>query len=204
MIFSRPPDRRYLELFAEGADNAARAAKLLRDMIEACPEWGDLPREILICEQAGDRVTQDIIVRLNGGNKPPFNEAQVHLLATTLDDVVDFTEQVSDSFNLYGIEASMEQAFSLASVLVDAVAELQQALRAVQDDRSPADHLIAVHRLENDGDRLSREAIAALFAGGIDPMVVIRWKDIFEQLEHAIDACESVAHVLESATLVKV
>ncbi|HEV2771199.1 MAG TPA: DUF47 family protein, partial [Solirubrobacteraceae bacterium] len=117
------------------------------------------------------------------------------------DDIVDFAEQAADMLGLYAVEASMEQAIALADLLVGATGQVAGALRAVGTDVDPAAFLAEIHRLEDDGDRMSRAAVASLFADGIDPMVVIRWKDIFDALEAAIDACEHVAHLLEGIEL---
>ncbi|HEV2752270.1 MAG TPA: DUF47 family protein [Solirubrobacteraceae bacterium] len=122
-------------------------------------------------------------------------------MATALDDIVDFAEQAADMLGLYAVEASMEQAIALAGVLVGATAQVAGALRALGADDHLAPFLAEIHRLEDDGDRMSRAAVASLFADGIDPMMVIRWKDIFDALEAAIDACEHVAHLLEGVRL---
>jgi uncharacterized protein Yka (UPF0111/DUF47 family) len=95
----------------------------------------------------------------------------------------------------------MEQAVEFTEVLVGAGEQIAQALRSLRMGTELGPHLVEIHRLENEGDRLQRDGVASLFAGGIDPMVVIRWKDIFESLEAAVDACETVAHVLEGITL---
>ena len=95
----------------------------------------------------------------------------------------------------------MEQADRMCDVLVGAGEQVADALRGLRTGGDLGPTLVEIHRLENEGDRLSREAIASLFADGIDPMVVIRWKDIFESLEASIDACEHVAHVLEGIAL---
>ena len=95
----------------------------------------------------------------------------------------------------------MEQSLEFAEVLVGAGEQIARALRCLRTGTELAPHLVEIHRLENEGDRLQRDAVASLFVGGIDPMVVIRWKDIFESLEAAVDACETVAHVLEGITL---
>lgn len=157
----------------------------------------------MLCEKEGDRIAHDIIHRLNGGarGRAPFDTADGYALATALDDIVDAAEQAADQMGLYRVEAPMEQAGELAEVLVQATAEVAAALRTLRTETDPSAHFVEVHRLENEGDRRSREGIAALFDGGIDPMVVIRWKDIFESLEAAIDACEHVAHLLEGIGL---
>ena len=199
----RTTDTGVFELFEESGRNVQRATLLLRDLLADYPERTDLARDLLLCEQEGDRITHDIIHRLNGGGRgrPPLAPGDGHLLATTLDDIVDFAEQAADELGLYGVEAAMEQAGALAEVLVGAGEQVARALCALRCGAELAPHLVEIHRLENEGDRLSRDAVASLFATGIDPMVVIRWKDIFETLEASVDACEKVAHVLEGISL---
>lgn len=199
---ARRVDEQFYDLFEAAIANALRSAELLRQMLDEFPDGAGLAREILIAEQEGDRITQAIIRELAGRSRPPFSRSTSHRLATEIDDIVDHIEQIADCFGLYKIEAPMDPALALAQVLVDAVAALGRAIAALRDGRPASDQIVAVHGLENDGDRLSREAIASLFAGGVDPMVVIRWKDIFEQLEHAIDSCEAVAHTLEGGSFV--
>lgn len=198
-LVRRPADEFY-DLFESAAANAQRSAQLFAEMLTDYPDNSDLVREILLCEQEGDRITQAIIRQLGDGSRPPLSRPAIHKLATTIDDVVDYIEQVADAFGLYKIEAAMDPSLALAQVLVDATTQLTSAVSTLRTGDSMAEAIVEVHRLENEGDRLSREAIASLFAGGVDPMVVIRWKDIFELMEHAIDACEDVAHTLEGGT----
>ncbi len=197
----RRSDSEYLDLLDAAAANACRASELLHEMVVDYPERADLAREVLLCEQQGDRITHTIIQRLAGPTRPPFEGAAMHRLATAIDDVVDFIEQVADMFGLYAIEAPMDQAVRLAVVLRDSCDVMRQTVSALRDATPMNELIVEAHRLENEGDRVSREAVASLFEGGVDPMVVIRWKDIFEQFEQAIDACERVAHELESASL---
>ena len=161
------------------------------------PEAGGLGREILICEQEGDRITHDIIHRLNSTSVTPIDREDIFALASALDDVVDYTEEAADFMGLYNIEAPMEQAQQLTRVLEDACRNIAQALTRLRGFQDLNHYFVEVNRLENEGDRITREALASLFADGIDPMVVIRWKDIFERLEQAIDACEKAANILE-------
>jgi uncharacterized protein Yka (UPF0111/DUF47 family) len=199
------PDGILLGLYEESGRNAQRAALLLRDMLAEYPERADLAHEILLCEQEGDRVTHDIIHRLHGDGRPraraPFDQTAGYELARSLDDIVDYTEQTSDELGLYRVEATMEQAIALADVLVGAAEQVAGALRSLRTGSDHSPRLVEIHRLENEGDRIQRDAVASLFATGIDPMVVIRWKDIFNSLEAAVDACETVAHVLEGIAL---
>jgi uncharacterized protein len=189
-----------LALFEESGRNVERTGALLRDLLTDFPEHSGLARDILICEQEGDRITHDIIhsMTLNGSK---LDQRDAYELARALDDVVDFAEETADSLELYGVEAPMEQAESLATVLAGASHSVAEALVHLRHGDDVAADLIEIHRLENEGDRISRDAIASLFKSGTDPMVVIRWKDIFESLEQAIDACETVAHVIEGMRL---
>lgn len=196
-------DQGPLVLLEESGRNVQRSALALRDLIGDYPERAELARELLLCEQEGDRITHDIIHRLNGGGsgRSPLDSADGYSLATALDDIVDYAEQTADSLGLYGVEAPMEQAVALAGVLVGAAEQVARALRSLRTGGDYGPQLVEIHRLENEGDRLLRDGVASLFAGGIDPMVVIRWKDIFESLESSVDACETVAHILEGIAL---
>jgi uncharacterized protein Yka (UPF0111/DUF47 family) len=203
MRLHRRLDRGIYDLIEEAGRNLQRASLLLRDLLADYPEHAELARELVLCEQQGDRITHDIIHRLNGGGRgrAPFAASDGLALATALDDVVDDAEQTADWLGLHHVEAPMEQAVALAEVLVGAADHVGRALRALRTGADLAPDLVEIHRLENEGDRLMRDAVASLFANGIDPMVVLRWKDIIASLESSIDACETVAHVLEGITL---
>ena len=192
-----PKDREFFNLFDEAGANILHAAQLLDRLMKQWPDAGGLGREILICEQEGDRITHDIIHRLNSTSVTPIDREDIYALASALDDIVDFTEEAADFMGLYNIEAPMEQALQLTRVLEDSCRNIAQALSRLKGFQDLNHYLIEVNRLENEGDRITREALASLFRGGIDPMIVIKWKDIFDRLEHAIDACEHVANILE-------
>ena len=194
-------DRQFFSLFEEASGNILRAADLLDQMLRNYPENASLARDILICEQEGDRITHDIIRRLNELFVTPIDREDIYALASALDDIVDYTEEVADYLGLYKIEAAFEQAERLAHVLLQACRQLAEAMPRLRNFDDISHFTVEINRLENDGDRISREAMAALFDDGIDPMVVIRWKDIYERLEAAIDACETVAHILESVVI---
>ncbi len=196
-----PRDRTFFELFVEAGKNTVHAARLLDQMMEAWPDAGGLSREILKAEQEGDRITHDIIKRLNSTFVTPIDREDIYGLATQMDDIVDFTEEAADFLGLYKIEAPMEQAAALTKVLVAACEQLAEGLAHLRDFKDLERYWIEIHRLENDGDRISRDAVASLFSNGIDPMVVIRWKDIFAVLESAIDATEDAAQILEGIVI---
>jgi predicted phosphate transport protein (TIGR00153 family) len=196
-----PKDRVFFDLFNEAGQNTLRAARMLQEMLENWPDDRGLGREILLAEQEGDRITHDITQRLNTTFVTPLDREDIYALATQLDDIVDDIEETADFLGLYKIEAPMEQAFGLAEVLVKTCEQLAAALGDLREFKDLDKYWIEIHRLENDGDRLHRDAVASLFANGIDPMVVIRWKDIFLVLERAIDACETAAHILEGIVI---
>jgi uncharacterized protein len=192
-----PQDRVFFDLFAEEGQNTLRTAKLLRDLLESWPDEGGLATDILKAEQEGDRITHDIVQRLNTTFVTPIDREDIYSLATQLDDVVDHIEEVADFMGLYRIEAPMEQAQALAEVLVKSCEQLYGLLQNLRGFKDLDHYWIEIHRLENDGDRIYRDAVASLFADRIDPMVVIRWRDIFLRLERAIDATETSASVVE-------
>jgi predicted phosphate transport protein (TIGR00153 family) len=196
-----PRDREFFDLFEEAGGNIVRAADLLEQMLADYPDRSDLAREILICEQEGDRITHDIIRRLNETFVTPIDREDILALASGMDDVVDFTEEVADYMGLYKIEAPMEQAQRQTQILHQAARQIAQAVPRLRGFQDISHYTVEINRLENDGDRVTREAMASLFDNGIDPMVVIRWKDIYERLESAIDATEQVANILESVVI---
>ena len=191
-------DRVFFDLFAEAGENSLRAAKLLQEMIAGWPDSADLAREILLAEQEGDRITHDISQRTSSTFVTPIDAEDIYNLAGKVDDVVDHIEETADFMVLYRIEAPMDQALAMADVLVKACERLSTLLDHLREFKDLDQHWIEIHRLENDGDRLFRGAFASLFAGGIDPMVVIRWRDIFLRLERAIDATEHAANIVQT------
>jgi predicted phosphate transport protein (TIGR00153 family) len=196
-----PRDGTFFDLFIEAGQNTVHAARLLDQMMQRWPDEGGLSREIVKAEQDGDRITHEIIKRLNSTFVTPIDREDIYRLATQMDDVVDFTEEAADFLGLYKIEAPMEQAGALTAVLVAACEQLAEGLAHLRDFNDLEKYWIEIHRLENDGDRISRDAVASLFSNGIDPMVVIRWKDIFAVLESAIDATEDAAQILEGIVI---
>jgi uncharacterized protein len=196
-----PRDRVFFDLFNQAGQNTLRAARMLKEMLEKWPDDTGLAREILLAEQEGDKITHDIVQRTNTMFVTPIDGEDIYALATQVDDIVDFTEETADFMGLYQIEAPMQQAQAMADVLVKSCEELAAALADLRGFEGLEPRWIEIHRLENDGDRLYRDALASLFANGIDPMVVIRWKDIFTVLEKAIDATETAAHILEGIVI---
>jgi predicted phosphate transport protein (TIGR00153 family) len=196
-----PKEREFFDLFEEAGANILRATELLQRMLQEWPDHGELARDVVVCEQEGDRITHDIIQRLNSTFVTPIDREDIYALASSLDDIVDFVEEVADFMGLYRIEAPMEQAQQLAEILHEAARQIHQAMPRLRTFKDIRHYTIEINRLENEGDRVVREALASLFEKGIDPMMVIRWKDIFERLEDAIDSTETAANILEGIVI---
>jgi uncharacterized protein len=199
--FLRGSDKEFFDLFERAGENIERAAALLGEMLDDYPERRGLARDILACERDGDQITHDIIRRLNQTFVTPIDREDILQLASALDDIVDYTEEVADYLGLYRIEAPMVQAQRMAGVLRAAAKQIARATSLVRGFKDISEQTVEIHRLENEADRIVREAIASLFEVGVDPMVVIRWKDIFERLENAIDATERAAYILEGIVI---
>ena len=191
----------FFHLFEQAGANAVRAATLLDEMLAGFPETQLLAQDILVCEQDGDRLTRELVRAVNQSFVTPIDREDILRLSSALDDIVDSIEEAADYMTCTGSRLRWPQAQALARVLLDATRQIELAIPRLRDFKSISEHTLEVHRLENEGDRIVRGAIAALFDGGIDPMVVIRWKDIFELLEDAIDATERAAFVLEGIVI---
>jgi uncharacterized protein len=196
-----PRDRTFFDLFIEAGKNTLEAARLLDQTMAVWPDAGDLPKQIVDAEHKGDQITHNIVQRLNSTFVTPIDREDIYGLATQMDDIVDYTEEAADFLGLYKIEAPMAQAQELTRVLVASCEQLATGLEHLPDFKDLDKYWIEIHRLENEGDRISRDAVASLFSNGIDPMVVIRWKDMFAVLENAIDATETAAQIIEGIVI---
>ena len=198
MLTSAPRYESFYALFERAGTNVERATALLARLVAEWPDDGNtLRHELKELETMGDGITHDVIHHLNVKAATPFPVTDAHELISELDDVVDLAEEVADFMGLYRIEAATVQAIDLAEVLHRAGQELAGALETLRNPERMRPHIVAIQELEREGDRLERDALSSLFDGGIDPMVVIRWKDLYERLEEAIDACRHAGNTLE-------
>jgi uncharacterized protein len=193
-----PRERRFYELFEEQAAVIVRSASLLE--LALADDVANLPprqQEIKSLEHRGDEVTHEIVRTLNRTFVTPFDHEDIYSLASGLDDILDFIEEVADTANLYGITTIPDPARELARLLAQAVAQLEQAIGKLESGKGDGEHSAEVHRLEDAGDSTSRRAIAELFSGQHPLLEVIKLKDLYGLLEDALDRCETVANVLE-------
>jgi predicted phosphate transport protein (TIGR00153 family) len=192
-----PKTTEFYDLFTEAGENALETARKAQERFRSFPEASVTQDEIKQLENHGDELTRQIIELVNTQYITPFDREDIYELAKAIDDVVDFIENACDLLGLYRVEGPMEQAHAQCRVLVEAAENLAFSLAELRSVRQAERHLVAVKRLEDEGDRIVRDAIAALFEDdGVSPLTVIRWKDIFEALEDAIDACETAADVV--------
>lgn len=196
-LIGRGPDYRGLYgLLDKAGRNVERSTAVLRELMRTWPDGAERRHDLVDLEHENDAVTHDIVHHLHARLAVPFERSDVLALASGLDDVIDYAEEAADFLGLYRVEAPMDQAIALADTLAAAGAEVSAVLAKLDDPAETNDHLSEIDRLEDEGDRILREGLTALFEGGVDPMAVIRWKDIFERVEDGIDACDSVAHTL--------
>jgi uncharacterized protein len=191
-----PRTTEFFDLFTAAGANALLTAQQAEVRFRTFPEAEVSQDEMKRLETEGDRFTQQIIALLNTQYITPFDREDIYELAKAIDDVVDFIENASDLLGLYKVERAMPPALEQCRILVGAAEHLASALSELRGFRGAEQHLVTVKRLEDEGDRILRDAIAALFENDVDPVTVIRWKDIFEALEDAIDACETAADVV--------
>jgi predicted phosphate transport protein (TIGR00153 family) len=191
-----PRTTAFYDLFTAAGENALAAARMADERFRTYPESKVRQDEIKHLEAEGDHFTAQIIGLLNTQYITPFDREDIYELAKAIDDVVDFIEEACDLLALYKVERTMAQALEQSQILVAAAENLASALAELRGLRKVERYVREIKRLEDDADRILRDAIAGLFENHVDPVEVIRWKDIFEALEDAIDACETVSDVV--------
>jgi uncharacterized protein len=197
-----PQKREFFVLFSKASANVRDIARALVELLEGWPENKERLRDIRELEHEGDRLTHEVINLLNRTFVTPFDRDDMYRLASVIDDICDHVDEAADNIDAYEVRDVPQSAHRQAEVIYRAAGRLHEAVELLEGFQDSARQLAALRELEDEGDRLSREAIAELFRSGADPLTIIRWKDIHEQLEEAVDACENAADVLE-AILVK-
>jgi predicted phosphate transport protein (TIGR00153 family) len=192
-----PRTTEFYALFTRAGENVLETARLAERRFREFPESSVAQKDVKALEHQGDELTREIVELLNTQYITPFDREDIYELAKEIDDVVDYIENASDLLGLYKVDQPMEQSLEQCRVLVAAVENLAKALSELRGLRNAERYLVEVKRLEDEGDRFVRDAIAQLFENShVDPVMIIRWKDIFEALEDAIDACETAADVV--------
>jgi predicted phosphate transport protein (TIGR00153 family) len=197
-----PQNKQFFRLLERASDNAVGISRQLVVLLDAFPSNGTSLREIKELEHEGDRLTREVVDLLNRTFVTPFDRDDIYLLASAIDDVCDHVDEAAGNIVGYGVEEIRPKAQEQAQVILRSAQKLHEAVSRLEGFRDSSSQLHALRDLEDEGDRLNRTAVSELFTSGEDPIAVIRWKDIHEQLEEAVDACENAADVLE-AILVK-
>ncbi len=198
-----PQRREFFDLFSRASSNAVDMARLLVELFTSFPENGsDLVDRIKEFEHRGDELTHEVVTLLNRTFVTPFDRDDIYRLATAVDDICDFVHESAGNLYSYGVTDVPRRAREQADVILRATIMLDEAMQRLEGFKDSSRQLIELRSLEDEGDRLLHESIAELFRSSTDPLTVIRWKDIHEGLEEAVDACENAADVLE-AILVK-
>jgi uncharacterized protein len=196
-----PREESFYDLFEKDAANLSEAARLLIKLLADFQDPESSHAEISQREHEGDEITHQIIRALNTTFVTPFDREDIHRLASGMDDILDAIEAVADLLVLHRIEQVIPEMRQLADVLSRAADQLQQAMAELRGFAGLEKYWVEINRLENEGDRVYRKTVAHLFSGEYKAMDVLKWKDLVDQLEAAIDGCEDVANTLESIVL---
>lgn len=192
-----PKDEKFFDLFTADGDNLVKAAAELEEMVRVYDALDDRVARIRTLEHAGDEIDEALEERLERAFVTPFDREDIHELTVRLDDVVDGIQEVAETLVIYGVTQPTDEARQLAKLLSDQAVEIAAALRNLEGLKGLEPHLKAIHDLENQADGLSRSAIARLFRGEFETLDVIKWRDIYNALEEAIDAGEDAGEVME-------
>jgi uncharacterized protein Yka (UPF0111/DUF47 family) len=198
MRFSLTPrTSEFFTLFGQAGENALQVSRLVERRFREHPNSGITQEQVKAEETEGDSITRELIQLLNTQYVTPFDRDDIYSLATEIDDVVDYLEEASALLGLYGVEMPTRHAVEQCGIIVRACEQLALACDNLKGMSGVQAALVQVKLHEDEGDRVLREALAALFRDeAIDPLIVIRWKDIYEALERALDACETTANVI--------
>jgi len=195
-----PKEHDYFRMFSELAANLDEAAQLLVKFMND-GDRQSIAASILEHEHVGDKIVHDIVRRLNKSFITPIDREDIYDLVATADEILDSIEEAAGLMIIYRVGEATDYARRQAEVIAKATPILRECMDNLEKPKGLDERIIAVNSLENDGDRIEREAIASLFEGDTKCTDIIKWKDIYETLESAIDECEHVANVIESIVL---
>jgi predicted phosphate transport protein (TIGR00153 family) len=193
-----PKEEKFFEMFFDAAENIQAAAKLLKEMLESGENLDRFTREIKELEHSGDKMTHEIINKLNKTFVTPFDREDIYDLCRALDDVLDNIDSAAHRIIIYQIADPGQNAIRLAQLIIECSDEIIQAISNLHQIDKVYPHCVEINRLENEGDAILRETLAWLFQNKKDAIDIIKLKDLYEDLELAIDRCEDVANVLEA------
>jgi len=200
-VFSKSQD--FLELFDKVGANITQAATVLVAIMEHFTNLDNWAKEVHELEEDGDMLTHDIIKKLNKTFVTPFDREDIHALASKLDDILDFIWGTAERLAVFKMKEAREEAVIMSKEILTTVELVHKAIKTlkVKDYARMQEYCVEINKLENKMDRIFRDALGHLFDEMIDPILVIKWKEIYEHLENASDKCEDVADILESIAI---
>ncbi len=201
MVRLIPRESKFFEMFAELSRNITEGARLLQDILQHSREADSRVQQLQEIEHRADDITHSIITKLNQSFITPFDREDIHRLASSLDDVLDFVNAAAVRLNMYRIVDPPPASAELAGLIVQQSEELARGVSLLQNNQNVLAHCVEFNRLENEADRVSRKAIAELFEREKDPIQLIKIKELYEVLENATDKAEDAANVLEGVAL---
>jgi len=197
-----PREVAFFDLFRKAAHNMIEGSRLLKDMMEQFRDPVAQARRIKDIEHIGDGITHDIVRKLNQTFITPIDREDIHDLASAMDDILDLVEAVADRFVVFKVAQPTEAAIKLANILHQSAVAVGTGIdRLGQPHADLSECNVKVNSLENEADRVMRDAISKLFEEEKDPIAVIKWKEIYENFEEGTDRCEDVANILERIAL---
>lgn len=199
-----PKEEAFFDLFNAQVAKVVEGAHLLKDFLEDYTDVEQKRMKIEKTENQGDEIAHKIIEKLNTTFITPMDREDIHALSSALDDILDLINSVSQRMNLYDVKVITDEAKALANIIVRAAEEtegLVNSMKKLHDVKNLKSRWIEVNRLENEGDKVSCHAIAGLFKNETNPIEVIKWKELYEHLETAIDKCEDAANIVEAVVL---
>ena len=197
-----PREEQYFTLFAQMTSYINDAAKTLVEMLsQRDGNYQEYVQRIKSIEHACDDLTHTVSTRLNQSFITPFDREDIYMMSKALDDVVDLIDSAARAVVMYDIHEVTEPAKQLAGVIQRMALQLNEVVSILSKPKGVTERLVELHRLENEGDDIYHRAVATLFHERGDPLEVIKWKDVYEKLEAAIDRCENVANIIEGVII---
>ncbi|MCI0453696.1 MAG: DUF47 domain-containing protein [Candidatus Dadabacteria bacterium] len=204
MVRFFPKEEKFFDYFDEASEKMIRGIRLLKEMVHDLSKVEEKTRQIKDVEHEADRITHETVSKLHKTFVTPIDREYIYTLITKMDDILDLIYATCERILLYKITNTTPEAIALVNTLEKAIEEVAKGvggLRNLKNSRSILDTCIEINRLENEGDRTYRIAQSVLFNSPSDPIEIIKWKDIYETLEEAIDTCEDVANIIEGIVL---
>jgi predicted phosphate transport protein (TIGR00153 family) len=197
-----PKEEQYFDLFVQMTVYISDAARELKEMMaDKDRDFGEYAARIKGLEHACDELTHSISTRLNKSFITPFDREDIYTMSTALDDILDLIDDAARALIIYDVQEITDHARDLADVIERMAAQLKEIVSILQKPKNITQRLVEIHRLENEADDIFHAAIAELFHDAHDPLTVLKWKEVYEKLEAAVDRCENVANIIESVII---